>query len=468
MRDADGKGSTYFLGSGSGIYFIRSVLSILARNSTTQQPLSPEEELVPGEDDRLQNQGQSKSLWRSHEVVEQTDNTPIPSFDSLVDWSRSYFETWHRAFPFLHAPSVLHSFNRICDGDIRNIDPVEAIIVRSIMSICIHDRRQKIPQTDAHVPSGLVFATVQDALAALQVALCRPTSIAILQAVVAVQVFLMSMLHYNSASRIGGLLVRMAHQLGLHRCPARFSRFSVEEVGIRRRLWWSIYCFERHLAQSLGLPLDIRDDDVDVCYPGREEHSQEKENGVQDERLWLLTSLAKHAKLRGLILELRNKSIRYRQENSDQAVLIHAELSKWWNEVQDMWDIESDHLEVQEEAENEKQPRLLETHRILIGVLKQELIISLNRPLLASKAGNNSYAAALQNCIGASQQIISILRKSLARKSAGSDALPAWPSLTSAVWMSCFVLIYAAVEGNFPVKSALRFVNLSLLTSLIR
>lgn len=49
--------------------------------------------------------------------------------------------------------------------------------------------------------------------------------------------------------------------------------------------------------------------DVDVCYPGEEQHADRHLHQPGDSRLQLLTYVAKHARIRGLILELRNKAM---------------------------------------------------------------------------------------------------------------------------------------------------------------
>lgn len=269
-----GSGSANFVGSGSGVHFVRTVRRSFASNSakhaTANKPT--DEELVPGEDDRLEPPG---SLWRYEELRREANGSESGNlgFDDLVLWSKSYFESWHPPFPFLHAPSVLGMLEKISTSGIEALDQAEKVIVRSIMSILLADRRQ-LPESDKStiIPSQLVFHTTDEAILALQPLIIKPSSLQNLQAVVTVQVFLISMLRLNAASRIGGLIVRMALHLGLHRCPARFEQFSLSEVDIRKRLFWSIYSFDRFLSQSLGLPLDLKDDDLDVCYHDHEDH----------------------------------------------------------------------------------------------------------------------------------------------------------------------------------------------------
>ena len=93
-----------------------------------------------------------------------------------------------------------------------------------------------------------------------------------LQAAMSVQLFLISMLRLNAASRVHGIILRLILQMGLHRCPRRFETFTTSEADIRRRIFWSAYIVDRYLSQCLGLPITLRDDDADVCSMDDERH----------------------------------------------------------------------------------------------------------------------------------------------------------------------------------------------------
>jgi hypothetical protein len=170
----------------------------------------------------------------------------------------------------------------------------------------------------------------------------------------------------------------------------------------------------------------------------------------------MLTFLAKHARIRGLILELRNKSILSRQDTADHVDFVHAELAKWVNEVQDSLDGDLDN-------DMESLNSLCASHKIFLILLKNESIISLNRPLMASDHQSPSYAAALQHCIGAARSIIVTLKRHFSNHRYSSTAedmrlsVPlVWPSCTWGVWISTFVLIFSAFERQLPMQSALR------------
>ncbi|KAF2621566.1 hypothetical protein BU25DRAFT_426337 [Macroventuria anomochaeta] len=440
MRSVPGDKLSSFVGSASGIYFIRSVYGAVrgAHPSASAKIATPESDHVPGEDDYLpsSNPNNSGRIWRDEET------TPRPlssvSFQELFEWSGSYFANWHPFYPYLHAPSVLEYLERLPQLNEPANDGApnfQMTILRSIMSISLADRRQSQALNAARYPAELVFQSYDDAVDCLQHVLTRPTTLQSLQAAISVQLFLVSMLRLNAASRLGGLVIRMALQLGLHRCPTRFPSFSVGEKEHRQRIFWSLYAIDRFICQSMGLPLSLHDDDVDVCYPTAERHPGNQYPTATDDRLRLISLVARQYTIRGQIIELRNKSLHYIERDPDKATAITARLAQWWNDVEDFQDTDDD-----QSAST--------YHRTVLTTLKHESVISLNRPTLAASRHGHAYDAALQQCIGSARAIITILHKAI-RPSNGREAGPdglalLWPSCTWAVWISTFILFHAA------------------------
>ncbi|BCS22839.1 CeGAL family transcription factor [Aspergillus puulaauensis] len=463
MRKSTDNGSASFLGSSSGIHFIRVVYNAFARRSAhlNQPQQASKDTQVPGEDDQLHHQHHQyrPDLWQPHELNLHA-TTSLSSFEALVQWTRAYFENWHPMFPFLSGPAFLIILEHLSRDGFSNLSVADGILVRSIVSISLMDRRQtNSPGMQGPVPAAFVFRSVHQAMESLYTLFCEPPTIPILQAAFGVQLFLTSLLRLNAASRAGGVIIRTAFHLGLHRCPVRFS-FSRPEIATRRRLFWSIYCLERYLSQALGIPLGIQDDDIDVCYPNAEIHGPVGE----DHRLCLLSHLAKFARVRGRIIELRNKSIIHREDSIDATQVLHGELTHWWNEVyDDVHPLEFD------DGGPSPSTSIAPFHRVLLTVLRHEAIISMNRPLLAAEASSPEYRTALQICIESSRSLLTTLRQYQSTTSVPPVPL-VWPSFTWAVWMSCLILIYAAWEGEFPTSSASRYAKsgLSVLESLSR
>ncbi|KAK1522413.1 chitin deacetylase 1 [Colletotrichum costaricense] len=82
---------------------------------------------------------------------------------------------------------------------------------------------------------------------------------------------LLVMFHLRSTSSHGlwymiGLAMRTSIDLGLHRA-AHEQNLDVPIVQRRRRLFWSVYSLERTIAVSLGRPLSIADNQIDVELP---------------------------------------------------------------------------------------------------------------------------------------------------------------------------------------------------------
>lgn len=164
-----------------------------------------------------------------------------------------------------------------------------------------------------------------------------------------------------------------------------------------------------------------------------------------DDRLRMLNLLTKHASIKGQIMELRNKSVHQRQADRDAANFIAARIDKWANEFHGFLDTTHDIESFQ----------FSNLHQTILSVLQYESVIALNRPLLALDKGASEYVAALQTCIRASRSVVSILYGYLKTAGTGmsSDLHIApllWPSLTWCVWMSAFVILHAAIEGEIP------------------
>lgn len=183
------------------------------------------------------------------------------------------------------------------------------------------------------------------------------------------------------------------------------------------------------------------------------------------DQLQLLTLLSKHAQIRGMILELRHKSLHVRQDTLDRSLHVQSKLTRWTNDVHDA--VTGEHTDDEDQSEHVAagQPgddRTVALHHSLLLVLQHESTIALNRPLLAKTPRTSASQAALEACIGASRGILETVGNQQLNH-AGPEfptALLVWPLLTWSVWMSCFILSYAALEGVTSISSALRSVEM--------
>ncbi len=180
-----------------------------------------------------------------------------------------------------------------------------------------------------------------------------------------------------------------------------------------------------------------------------------------------LALLSKHSCLRGMILELRKKTLTVRHDTLDRSLLVQAQLSKWVNDVHDAMESstsQADEIPGGPPADAETGYPCSISHKALLDILHHESIITLNRPLLASSPTTPASQAALQACISASRSVIDTIRtaqvlchENETDSSRSLHNIMVWPLLTWSVWMSCFVLAYAALMGVTTVLSAQRY-----------
>lgn len=166
-----------------------------------------------------------------------------------------------------------------------------------------------------------------------------------------------------------------------------------------------------------------------------------------------------------MILELRHKSLHVRQDTLDRSLHVQSKLTRWTNDVHDA--LAGDHTDDEDQpghvgAGQPGDERTSPLYQSLLLVLQHESTIALNRPLLAKTPRTSASQAALEACIGASRAILETIGNQQLDHTGHTSlaAVMVWPLLTWSVWMSCFILSYAALEGVTSISSALRFVEL--------
>lgn len=183
-------------------------------------------------------------------------------------------------------------------------------------------------------------------------------------------------------------------------------------------------------------------------------------------QLQVLTLLSKHAQLRGMILELRHKSLHVRRDTTERALSVQSKLSGWANLVHElaMVDEIDDEGPAQDRNTAHENSSIAPLYTTLMSILQHESTIALNRPLLAKKPATSASQAALHACIHASRAIIETLDdRQFSSRNMDTDGVGAtqavmtWPLMTWSVWMACFILAFAALEGVTSTSSAQRY-----------
>lgn len=132
----------------------------------------------------------------------------------------------------------------------------------------------------------------------------------------------------NSAYTYIGIALRLSITLGLHRNITYDPNMSPVEIENRRRVWWTVYTFDRLYSSKLGHPVMIKDEDIDAPLPSADGLSAEEQEEFLD--AGQLVSNIKLANILTSILNLIYGTPSSRERNFVRNVhLILTSLKDW-------------------------------------------------------------------------------------------------------------------------------------------
>ncbi|KAM3514521.1 hypothetical protein MY11210_001864 [Beauveria gryllotalpidicola] len=187
-----------------------------------------------------------------------------------------YFQKWHPIFPFLHGPTFFDKVNQFYSTqspDNRDAGFGESLrdkLCRAVCFQCVFN----IAATNADGELLLeprCRITSPAVLTGLLGIIAGDQDMHTLQVLLAMELYLVTRMSSRAASTVHGTLTRVLYQAGFHRCPFRYLQMPKDMLVIRQRIWWCTYVLDRHLSLSLGHPLAVSDEEVDVCIPGMPE-----------------------------------------------------------------------------------------------------------------------------------------------------------------------------------------------------
>ncbi|KAJ6102072.1 hypothetical protein N7486_004499 [Penicillium sp. IBT 16267x] len=496
-----------FVGSSSGVYFINTVKRAFsngldeAGSRETEFPTA--EDTLVGVDDSSRHKrprtesrnepasfgGEPSVSWKYDPALASSLGT-APPLEMAKEFMMSYFKVWHPLFPFLHGPTFLQAMEKLYSNSPTPNFPVDdstsehrttcwTVILQCIFNLgsLLHPDLQLPDSCKIQSPSSMT---------PLLATLASRHDIVSLQALLAIQVYLVATMSLRLASTFGGCVLRSVLHAGLHRCPFRYSQLSSHDRLLRKRIFWCAYAIDRYLSQALGLPLGIQDSDVDVCLPAAPEMhsprlirnlSMHPENpdrrGIAVSRSPSFVEgpaqhqMADHRKnenviasyvdsgtLTGRALELFHKSILVRAVRRSSVLFLVTDVHKWWNtlplELQGKGSGSGYGQEIQEKGSSDEPFDF----GPFFTVLYQHLILIIHRPSLSLDPSTPEFCSGLQTCIGAARGILAALKTQLDSRQALF-----WPGFLSAAWMSGLVLAFACQLKQYVLTKGLQEID---------
>ncbi|TXC08753.1 hypothetical protein FocTR4_00002467 [Fusarium oxysporum f. sp. cubense] len=513
------KGKSQFIGSSSGIYFVNTVRrAFISANTRLSSRLldtthpTPEECIVADGEDEQQRTNESStdasllpsSFCYGPGIPAGLGRPPQPEVAKQL--FMTYFQTWHRFFPFLHGPTILKNMEDLyssfdqhgaASGPITPRVPMtlsRALILQCIFNLAsLHDSSQLPVASEIQKPT--------DVLSYLP-GLAVKGDLVSIQALFAAGLLLVARMSLRAAAVVSGLLSRAVFLAGLHRCPCRYAKLTADDCDIRKRLFWCIYVFDRYLSQALGHPLGIQDSDIDVCplngpelhhpqlfptvpsshndvtspFSGRSANSpssqfrdipissrqsetgsgratSEDNSSQKHHRHSSLSFQVQYSRLLGRALELFHKSLHIRSIDSGSILSLQTDINALWNALPSSLQ-EFDPSSNASTDGNQTQIFNESAHFIL---LHSQLVLLIHRPRLSLEPSTPEFQSAIQICISEAREIIKIINK---QHNAGYALF--WPGYLSVTWMAGIVLAFACQLRLYSVEKGKREIAMCL------
>ncbi|XWW95574.1 hypothetical protein V2A60_003537 [Cordyceps javanica] len=200
-----------------------------------------------------------------------------PSTIHMFQLWQVYIDNVNPLLKLTHVPTIQQqviAYTGNPDESPKNMEALMfAIFLMAVSSLDEQEVQQRL-QADKQELLGQFFAGLQQAL--INANFMRSSDIVTLQAFLLYMLAIRWFLDPRHVFSIMGMMVRMAHHMGLHRDPAG-QGLNAYESELRRRLWWSIAAYDRRIGEMTGaavtalavindtrIPLNINDADLYV------------------------------------------------------------------------------------------------------------------------------------------------------------------------------------------------------------
>ncbi|OXV10610.1 hypothetical protein Egran_01628 [Elaphomyces granulatus] len=170
-----------------------------------------------------------------------------------------FFQEWAPFYPVVHQPTVLKYYDNYLTGDTDSVQANSHVVAQLnlIFGIAALSSKSRTNQ-DPSVFERCWYPALE--------ALSGDISVMTLQCYVLAQMYSLAKRDYKSLSRYRGLAVCLCHQLGLYQSQSRFTLDTLSSET-RKRVFWCQYVLDRFSAALTGLPVLLREKDINVEYP---------------------------------------------------------------------------------------------------------------------------------------------------------------------------------------------------------
>ncbi|KAF2222002.1 fungal-specific transcription factor domain-containing protein [Elsinoe ampelina] len=258
---ADGSDDSYFVGTSSASSFLESFKQKVQEKGRSSTDVKPSNLLKTA---AKQN---AKSISA---VLSPLQSRPPPRLVS-DQYVNIFFQEWAPLFPVLHRPTFLGLYEQFTSS------PETITDKKSIAQLYLVFGLAALSQNSQQASEVSSFELQwQSALQQVQ----TEQSLATLQCLLLAQLFCMQKGDCAQLLTYKALAVSLSARLGLHQSQKRYA-FGTLTCETRKKVFWTLYTLDNFSAVILGLPKQIRDDEVFCEYPVDADDEYITEKGFQ-------------------------------------------------------------------------------------------------------------------------------------------------------------------------------------------
>lgn len=191
---------------------------------------------------------------------------PFPATEAIHSLLDDYFDAVHWFSLVVYEPKFRRKLQTIADGC---ADPTQRpflLLLAVILGMAAWYRSQRSRQdTDSANDNWADWSVIL-----LRLVESNLIHVMDQPSVLAIQTCILFGSHHvyhgrpNLSFTLLGATIKMAHAIGMHREPRRGDGDDIEE---RKRVWWTIYTWDRFASITYGTPLSINDKDCNLSMP---------------------------------------------------------------------------------------------------------------------------------------------------------------------------------------------------------
>ncbi|KAB2577295.1 hypothetical protein BFW01_g8565 [Lasiodiplodia theobromae] len=380
----DGSSDSYFVGTSSG----RTLIDSFYR--------------------RVQETGRSLPSIRPEAFLE-TDSKPQPTRDtSSVSFKAPprlvsdqliniFFQEWAPLFPVLHRPAFLALY----DEFVNSSEPLSDKKALAQLNLVFG-----IAALAGNAPDKSLVESVELQWHAALNSFIDDTSLVTLQCLVLAQIFCLQKADYNRLLKYKGIAVSLAHRLGLHQSQKRFA-LGVLTSEMRKKVFWTQYTLDCFTAAQLGLPKQLREEDIHCEFPVDADDEYITEKGFlpslpgEFTKLSSALALFRAARILGNVLCENFPAATSHEISLRKMAAQSDELDEWNNNL-------ASHLKLQF-VQDKPSTHIISSRSPILSLAYQYIKSLIWRPAVCANIGGRASAATLA-VAGASKATVQILQ----------------------------------------------------------